>query len=300
MQLEIVTQCPACGNTSFEQHLTCTDYTSSKEDFQVQKCNGCGLLITNPRPAAKDIGSYYQSDEYISHTGKATNLFQWLYLRVRNYTLTWKHQLIKNKKAGGLLLDYGCGTGEFIDKMNQKGWRSYGVEPAEIARQQAHQLNKSGTGEIVERLNQLDGKKFDVITLWHVLEHVHEPNELLTQLKASLQSDGLIIVAVPNYESFDAQHYRQHWAAYDVPRHLWHFSKTSMKKLMNKNQLQVSEVVPMKLDAYYVSLLSEKYKSLPKTKLSSPTTAALIGFRSNINAHADMNFSSLIYIARHA
>jgi len=297
MQSESVSSCPVCSTANFQHALTCEDHTLTHEQFDLQKCVGCGLLLTNPRPDNNSIGSYYDSADYISHTNNARNVFDIIYLTARSLSLKWKHRLITKIKTGTTLLDYGCGTGQFLNYMHKNNWNASGVEPSTIARQNANQV--VGVQHIFNNLKEVPTKNFDIITLWHVLEHVAQPGELLNDLKNRLKADGLIFVAVPNHESFDAKYYQQFWAGYDVPRHFWHFTKSSMEQLLIKHGLAVKEIIPMKLDAFYVSLLSEKYKNNGHSLLT-PIKAVITGLRSNSRAKKNLNYSSLIYIAGHA
>lgn len=285
--------CPVCKQTDFKEHLSCKDYTVSHETFLIKICKVCGLGITSPRPGNEDLSGYYQSDDYISHSGNSSGIIGSLYLIARKFTLRWKKSLIENYYQTGNLLDYGCGTGEFLEGMQRAGWDVSGVEPSQIARTKSIAL----LGKPVENsLENLSSKNFNIITLWHVLEHVSDLQMLLQKLHALLHKDGIIFIAVPNYESADAVHYKQHWAGYDVPRHLWHFSKKSMTTLLEQNGFRLSSIRPMKLDAYYISLLSEKNKG--KRGLSGIINGFLQGSLSNFRGTKTMNHSSLIYIAQ--
>lgn len=297
MQTEVVKICPVCRGNTFRPVFNCEDHTYSHQQFTIQQCENCQLMITNPRPDQNTIGDYYKSDEYISHSGKTNSLFDWIYLRVRNYTLGWKQKIIQSRKPVGTILDYGCGTGEFIHHMVSNGWESFAIEPSDEARGKIKKHNNLTT---FKSIDQLPEKKFDIITLWHVLEHVPNPDQLMQQLKQQLKEGGLIFVAVPNHEAFDAQHYKKHWAAYDVPRHFWHFAKNNMTHLLDNQQLLLKEVLPMKLDAFYVSLLSEKYKNQGHHNIFTPFRALINGLKSNSKGAESMNYSSLIYIAGHA
>lgn len=299
MQSELVSTCPICSGTEFVDLITCQDHTTTKEFFTIQQCKECQLLLTNPRPTPDNIGRYYQSPDYISHGTNSTRLLDRIYLLARSISLKRKLKLIKGYHNPGAILDYGCGTGEFLQFMKNNHWRVNGVEPSDIARTKAAKL----IGEelaIVDRVENLAQAKFDVITLWHVLEHVHQPASLLAKLKSMLTKNGFIFVAVPNHESHDAQFYNQHWAGYDVPRHLWHFHKSGVQKLLSNQGYKLVTTEPLKLDAYYVSLLSEKYRNHGKQNILAPIKALARGFASNLKAKKSMNYSSLIYIARHA
>jgi len=289
MVLESIDACPVCGNGQFNFLLKTTDFTTTGEQFNITQCSTCGVICTNPRPTQATIGKYYDSASYISHTSGGTSLTDRIYRQVRGYTTASKLSLIRRFHPSGSLLDFGCGTGNFLAAALNNGWTCTGVEPSAEARKRI--------GPQIQVYPNIHGVKgmFDVITLWHVLEHVHDPNETLRSLRSHLTPGGTLFIAVPNPESFDARHYREHWAGYDVPRHLWHFTKKSMIRLLTNQQLKVHEVVPMKFDSYYVSLLSESYRH-PKRRLINMASALVNGLRSNGTAGKD-NYSSLIYIA---
>jgi len=296
MILETISVCPICSGQSFKPILVTRDYTVSQKDFSLQQCENCKFLLTNPRPDQASIAEFYQSDKYISHTGGSRSLLDQIYLQARKHTLRWKFNLINKYKKAGSLLDYGCGTGEFLHQMQSHQWTIDGVEPSENARLKAHQLT---TQEIYSNLDGIS-KTFDVITLWHVLEHVHNLNEKIIELKSHLNQDGIIFIAVPNYESADSKNYGTYWAGYDVPRHLWHFSRSSMISLLSKHGLQVVHIEPMKLDSYYVSLLSEGYKRPKRYSILKMIRAMTSGILSNTSATKSGQYSSLIYIAKQA
>lgn len=294
MTLETVPVCPICSSNHFKPLMIARDYTVTQGEFSLQQCTNCEFVITNPRPDQNSIGLYYQSDKYISHTGSGKNLVDRIYLLARNYTLYSKYKLIKRYKALGSILDYGCGTGAFLHYMQQHHWQIAGVEPSEAAGKIANKATKT---EIYRDL-QLVKNKFDVVTLWHVLEHVHSLNEKLIEIKDHLEKDGIVIVAVPNCKSLDAKKYGAFWAGFDVPRHLWHFSKSNMKILLENNGFILINTIPMKLDSYYVSLLSESYKYPKKLTILKMINAFISGFKSNNSARKTDQYSSLIYIAR--
>ncbi len=296
MILETISVCPICSGQSFKHVLVTRDYTVSQKDFSLQQCENCKFLVTNPRPDNHTIDQFYQSDKYISHSGGSRSLIDQVYLQARKLTLRSKLNLIHKYKKTGTLLDYGCGTGEFLQHMQSHQWAIDGVEPSEKARQKAYQLT---THDINKELVAIS-KKFDVITLWHVLEHVHNLNEKVLELKSHLNQDGIIFIAVPNYESADSKKYGAYWAGYDVPRHLWHFTKTSMISLLSKNGLQVIHIKPMKLDSFYVSLLSEGYMRPKSSGFTKMLNAITTGMLSNRSAKKSGQYSSLIYIAKPA
>jgi 2-polyprenyl-3-methyl-5-hydroxy-6-metoxy-1,4-benzoquinol methylase len=290
-----ISQCPICKGEIFTDTVNCKDFTVSHETFHVKQCQGCQLAITSPRPEDVLLPSYYNSEEYISHSGKTSGGIGSLYKVARKFSLAWKKSLVHKFKSGSTILDFGCGTGEFLSALKQDGWTIDGVEPSPAARLKATHL----TGTVIaESLANVSEKKFDIITAWHVLEHVPDIIETIHQLKSALKKDGVIFIAVPNYQSADSVQYKNYWAGYDVPRHLWHFSKKSMTQLLHLQGFKLVEIVPMKLDSYYVSLLSEKYKKGNRITLPSIVKAFSSGFISNLKAGAKTNHSSLIYIAR--
>jgi 2-polyprenyl-3-methyl-5-hydroxy-6-metoxy-1,4-benzoquinol methylase len=274
--------------------LDAKDYTVSNEVFSIWKCQDCSLQFTQAVPDANHIGKYYQSESYVSHSDTQKGIINQLYHFVRNITLKRKRSLIEatTKKSTGSILDIGCGTGAFLHTMQQAGWDITGLEPDETASNNAKKLYDITTAP-PSTLFSLPENKFDAITMWHVLEHVHQLNEYISQLKKILLPNGRIFIAVPNYTSFDAAHYQSHWAAYDVPRHLYHFSPKSMEKLLANHGLTILSHQPMWFDSFYVSLLSEKYK---KTGLIGMMRAFFVGCISNLIAVRNIDRgSSIIY-----
>jgi 2-polyprenyl-3-methyl-5-hydroxy-6-metoxy-1,4-benzoquinol methylase len=289
-----ITQCPICEGKSFTPYLTCIDHTVSHETFQLVKCENCQFIITSPRPENDVLGKYYISDDYISHSNRSSTVVEKVYQFARNYSLNWKVGLLNkySRRLEKTLLDYGCGTGEFLSRAKSHGYAIRGVEPSGVARHQAETLTNEKIAETVEQVND----NFDAITLWHVLEHVPNLNEVMSRLKSSLKETGTMFIAVPNHQSHDAYTYQEFWAGYDVPRHLWHFSKDSMKKILTRHGLKLNEIIPMKLDSFYVSMLSEKYQR-KKNSVSGLTNAFLTGLKSNMKAASSDQYSSLIYVA---
>jgi 2-polyprenyl-3-methyl-5-hydroxy-6-metoxy-1,4-benzoquinol methylase len=293
MALENLEKCPLCNHTVFALLLVCQDHLTSHERFELKTCTSCLFVFTSPRPDSQSLPAYYESNHYISHTGKSPGGINFLYLLARKFTQRWKINLIKQFKKNISILDYGCGTGELLLACKRQGWQIAGLEPAGPARQKATEI----TGiNIADNLKQFNGQQFDVITLWHVLEHVMDLRQKLSELKALLKDNGLLFLAVPNCQSPDALFYQEYWAGYDVPRHLWHFTKATMTSLLASEGLTVLSIHPMKLDAYYVSLLSEKYKSSSRFTPAAFLQGAIRGFLSNRKARLTINHSSLIYI----
>jgi 2-polyprenyl-3-methyl-5-hydroxy-6-metoxy-1,4-benzoquinol methylase len=292
---ERLEHCPVCGKTEFKNKLVVEDYTVSHESFAIVQCVACSFQFTNPRPAASDIGRYYESDAYVSHNSAAQGFINQAYKVARFFTMRRKVALL-NKLAPrrGRLLDYGCGTGHFLVAAKSNGWQVAGLEPNARAREEAASRLGQPIGE--ESLTSLAAGSFDAITLWHVLEHVHMLNETLAELVALLKPDGVLIIAVPNAESLDAQHYREQWAAYDVPRHLYHFVPKTITQLLKKHKMVVEKTLPMALDAYYVSMLSEKHRG---ERAGGPLAVLKAGYKSNqYAAQHEGQYSSLIYVAR--
>jgi ubiquinone/menaquinone biosynthesis C-methylase UbiE len=251
------------------------------------------LLVTSPRPNDENLSGYYQSDNYISHSGQSTSLVNWVYLQAREFSLQWKKRLINRISRKGTLLDIGCGTGEFLQTMKANGWEVSGIEPSTSAREKSEKLVQQ---PMANSLEDITGT-FKAVTLWHVLEHVPDLNKTLTKINQFLSEDGKLIIAVPNHQSRDAKKYQQYWAGYDVPRHLWHFNQNSMALLLQNHGFTIDKTIPMKLDAYYVSMLSEKYAN-GNSGIRSFITGLNNGFVSNRAASQSGDYSSLIYIAK--
>jgi 2-polyprenyl-3-methyl-5-hydroxy-6-metoxy-1,4-benzoquinol methylase len=294
---ERLENCPVCGSPDFRDKLQVQDKSVSQELFTIVQCHNCEFQFTNPRPDAAHIGKYYESDAYVSHNSSAQGLINRVYNIARFFTVRHKVALITKLNGGraGRLLDYGCGTGHFLAGAKEKGWQLVGLEPNARARQEATER----VGQPIQEptaLAELARGSFDVITLWHVLEHVHTLNETLDQLLAVLKPGGKLLIAVPNVESLDAQHYRQDWASYDVPRHLYHFSPSTMRHLLAQHGLMVQQTLPLRLDAYYISMLSERNRSVER--VGGPLAVLKAGFLSNqYAAQHDGQYSSVLYVA---
>ena len=274
-------------------YLTVKDYTVSGETFGLYRDEKMDMLITFPKPNENDLHKYYESEAYISHTDGKGSLVEILYQFVKKFALKKKVGLINGlHPAKGRILDIGAGTGDFLAMAKSNGWDIIGIEPSEKAKTIA---GKKGV-IFAESMQSLEKQSFDVITMWHVLEHVPNLEEQIKELKRLLKPDGTIIIAVPNFRSFDAKYYRRFWAGFDVPRHLWHFSKKAIKQLFLKEKMKVEKILPMKFDAFYVSLLSEKYK----TGYMNFFKAFYIGLKSNYKAKKRFQYSSLIYVIKNA
>ncbi len=289
--------CPCCDSTAIKEVLTAEDYTVSHEKFTIWECEDCALRFTQSIPDIHAIGAYYKSENYISHSDTQEGCINRLYHKVRRHTLKTKYNLIR-KETGmqtGYLLDVGAGTGAFINHMRLNKWQVTGLEPDAQARTKAKDLYNLDL-KSSHMLFDLPRESFDVITMWHVLEHVHDLHSYIQQLKTLLKKDGRLFIAVPNYTSLDAKAYGKYWAAYDVPRHLYHFSPASVKKLVSMHGMSVESIHAMWFDSFYISMLSEQYKN---AKNNLPR-AFINGFRSNTKALLNnQNCSSLIYVVRH-
>lgn len=290
----VVQQCPVCGNTKFTESLTCTDYFVSGEKFNIKKCDSCGFKFTDEIEDELNIGKFYQSENYISHSNTAKGIVNLAYHAVRKYMLGRKRKLVE-KSTGlktGQLLDIGTGTGFFMNAMKSAGWEVTGTEKSPDARKFAKKEFKLKINE-TEELFQFKKENFDVITLWHVLEHIHRLNENMEKIRELLIPKGKLIIAVPNHTSYDARYYKDFWAAWDVPRHIWHFGPEQMKLLSEKFDLKLTEMRTMPFDGFYVSMLSEKYKK-SKLGLLKGLFRGKISFWKSIFKPEDC--SSLIYI----
>lgn len=291
-------ECPVCGSNNFTEFLRAKDYTVSGDTFELVRCANCSLAFTQNIPEEEEIGKFYQSEDYVSHSDTAKGLVNKVYHIVRRRTLVSKRKLLQSTtgKPKANLLDVGSGTGAFLNEMKLAGWAVSGVEADSGARSIAKKLYEIDTlGN--DKLFGFPLQSFDAITLWHVLEHVYDLHGYLKQFHRLMSSDGKLIVAVPNYTCTDAEIYGSYWAAYDVPRHLYHFSPQSMETLMKANGFVITKILPMWYDSFYISMLSEKYK----TGYTNLLSAFISGLRSNFNAFTDKSkCSSVIYIIEKA
>ncbi|HEV7332940.1 MAG TPA: class I SAM-dependent methyltransferase [Flavisolibacter sp.] len=291
------THCPVCRSAAIDPLLTAKDHSVSKEDFVLWQCRQCTLRFTQDVPDEDSIGPYYQSPDYISHTNTSKGLLNKLYQKVRRYTLGQKAALIiSHTKENGKILDIGAGIGAFLSEMQQRGWEVTGIEPDQTARKNAQELFGLSLQQ-PNVLSKLPANRFDAITLWHVLEHVHQLHLYIERIKELLAPNGKVFIAVPNYTSADAAAYRNYWAAYDVPRHLYHFTPQSIAVLMQMHGLKVKAKKPMWFDSFYISLLSSKYHRGKTSWIG----AGINGLRSNITALLQNDrCSSLIYVIEKA
>ena len=268
------------------------DYSVSKEIFDLHHNPEYDMLITFPKPSLEKLPTYYESEDYISHTDGKRTFFEKTYHYIKNIAVRNKLKLINSQSKRGELLDIGAGTGDFLVAAKNDGWQITGIEPSEKPKSIA--INKGIS--FAKDLTELKNNSFDVITMWHVLEHVPDLEFQIKELKRLIKPTGTIIIAVPNFNSFDAHYYGKFWAAYDVPRHFWHFSKTAIQKLFANENLKLVTVLPMKFDSFYVSLLSEKYKNGKMNFIK----AFWIGCKSNWFGNRNAEYSSHIYVIKSA
>jgi SAM-dependent methyltransferase len=297
MPLEKLTHCPLCKSGLFLNHSEIKDHSISKENFYTCKCSKCDLVFTNPRPDADSIGRYYESPEYVSHQNKSNSLINLAYKLIRMYTIKKKVNQINAYFPGkGSTLDYGCGTGHFLKAAKADGWKVTGIEPNTTA-------NKIANNHGVKTFHSLEeikkSKTFDVITLFHVLEHIHSFRSTIKGLLKHLKEEGKLFIAVPNHESFDAKQYKEYWAAWDVPRHLYHFNQNALHKLADEFDLEIESTLPMVFDSYYVSILSEKYQNPSNSSIKNLLKGIQNGRKSNESASRNNNqYSSLLFILK--
>ncbi len=281
--------CPICKSEEYKDQMSCIDYTTSGELFSIVSCKDCGLWQTYPKPAIQEIQKYYDSAEYISHSDKKKSLFDRIYHIVREYTLIQKIALVKKFVPRGTILDYGCGTGYFLEKCKKNGFDVLGVEPNAWARELA--VKKSLTVKESEKDYVRDGTQVEMMSLWHVLEHLHHPEEFVDRAYGILKDKGYLLLALPNRLSYDAAYYGTYWAGYDVPRHLFHFTTKDVLNL-TRAKFELKQIYPMYFDSFYVSILSEKYK---KNKCAF-IKGLFVGSISNFKAYKNNQYSSLIYV----
>ena len=271
--------------------LDLKDYFLTGEKFEIYEDSETEVLYTLPQPI-ENLGKYYESKNYISHTDGKKSIFERFYQMAKSINLNNKLELINKVGNGKKILDYGCGVGDFLEHLQKNGYDVLGMEPNDSARRIAQ--SKVGIEKVTSTELEQNTEKYDVITLWHVLEHIPNLNEIIQQLKNHLSENGRLIIAVPNHQSYDAKYYGKYWAAYDVPRHLWHFSDKSMSNLLSNFGMKIDKISPMKLDAFYVSLLSEKYKG----NKFGYFNAIKVALKSNYLAKNNGQYSSLIYTIR--
>ena len=284
-------KCPWCDSEKTQIHLWVKDLFLTQEPFEIHECMKCGLLFTEPRPKPEEIGKYYESKEYYSHQENKIGFIPKLYESVKKVNLRHKRKLATEGMKAGTLLEIGCGVGDFLHEMEQNGWNCTGIEPSKEAKAIAKNRVKAkllDPNEIVT----LEDESFDLITLWHVLEHIDNLKEEVMHLQRLLKKGGRLVLALPNFKSADAEFYKEYWAAYDVPRHLNHFCRESINNIFKTTKLKLKKTDKLVWDAYYISYMSEKYKNhtLPLLK------GAMKGLISNSKARKSGEWSSLVYV----
>jgi len=288
----LLDNCPVCSGSNLLKKLDCIDHSTTKEKFTIVSCETCEFTFTNPRPKDNSLGRYYKSDMYISHTNNTKGLFNWMYHTVRKYAIGTKLNLLKRTSKNKNHLDIGCGTGEFLNACKNAGYNTKGIEPSELARKQAIKNFNLSVSENTN-LDQFEENQFNSISMWHVLEHVPSINKTIEEFNRILSEKGKVIIAVPNHKSWDANYYKEFWAGWDVPIHLWHFSKLSIEKLFLNHNFKLTEKKPMLFDSFYVSLLSEEFKTGNKKFING----LMIGLISNIiGIFTKRGCSSIIYV----
>ena len=293
--MENIQNCPICGHTNAYHFLNCIDQTYSKEIFSIVACSNCNFKFTSPRPDEMEIGNYYMSENYVSHSDNKKGFINKLYHVVKSYALIKKMQLVMHySKRKGIIVDYGCGSGDFLNTCKGNGWEVYGVEPSDSARARINEkFGISSCQNNSELLTIIGDKKVDCITLWHVLEHIGNLEALFLLFENILAPNGKIVIAVPNPSSYDCFYYKEQWAAYDLPRHFYHFEPRDIRLLFSNHGYRNIKTLPMIFDSFYVSMLSEKNKG---SKLGI-LRAFFIGLLSNVKAiKTGEKFSSQIYI----
>lgn len=298
MSIITITSCPVCGSDDLKKVFEAVDHFSSGEAFPVCDCTRCGFRFTNNFPSEEVIGRYYDSPDYISHSDSDKGLINRLYHYFRKQMLRKKVDLVADHATGNpiRLLDIGCGTGYFLQAAKERGLVVSGIEKDKKARESA--TARSGlTVNDEKSFWEIEKASFDAVTLWHVLEHLEKLNETVSKIKEIITPEGIVVLALPNCRSYDAGFYKERWAAYDIPRHLWHFSPGTVEKLLVRHHLKIVKRVRMPLDAFYISLLSEKYRgSNPFTQYTRAFGVGATGFLRSLSDLGQA--SSVIYIAK--
>ena len=282
--------CPWCGCTDITPYIKLKDYFLSGENFDVVECSRCHLLFTDPRPHGEEASKYYKSENYLSHQENTKGFIPRVYEFVKSYNLKNKANMASQDLSAGKVLDIGCGVGDFLLSMQRLGWSVMGIEPSPEARHIADK--RLGFEPLTpDDYELLPDHSFDLITLWHVLEHVDDLHNQVSQLQRLLKPGGRLLLALPNFKSFDAFYYQQYWAAWDVPRHLNHFYPGSIHSIFDTTPFKLIDIQKLRWDAYYISYLSETYKhhTFPLIR------GAFVGLRSNIKARRSGMYSSLVY-----
>lgn len=269
------------------------DHGISQEDFRIVECSDCKFRFTQNPPDESVIGPYYETSKYISHSADSTTLINRVYYAVRDNMLAQKYKLIRQYTDGKNFIDIGCGLGYFLNYIKQKNNTVFGIEKSEstaaIVRDKFNITVESPEFFLENKIE----KKYDVVSMWHVLEHLYNPKNYISSIQKIIHDQSIIIIALPNHQSWDGRHYKEYWAGYDVPRHLWHFDASSINTLMSDLGFRCINMHRLPYDAFYVSLLSERYRG----NFLSTIRAMFAGVISSIKSWMDVKqTSSIIYI----
>lgn len=284
-------KCPVCASKKISLFLETEDYFFTNEKFSLSQCDSCNFVFTNPIPQQDEIGKYYETEIYLSHDSTNKGIIGSIYNKVRQINLKKKYSIVSKYKSTGSILDIGCGTGELLNYFEKEKWQTLGIEPNEGAREFA-KANYNISVKEESELNRLDSKSHDVISMWHVLEHVYNLNDRMNSVVRILKEDGVAIIALPMVDSPDSIKFKKYWAGLDVPRHLYHFSAKTFELLAKKHKLKVIGKYPMKFDSLYVSWLSNKALN----KRFAFINGVVDGLVSNGRANKLTNYSSMIFV----
>ena len=290
------TKCPLCKGSDIKKRFTCKDHFATGEEFDIYECTECGFAFTQNVPDEKEIGKYYESQTYISHSDTKKGLFNKAYHAVRSIMLRRKVDLMERLTLlkNGKILDYGAGTGYFARAMEKEGWDVTAIEKSPHARELA--LKEFGFKMYPEEhLATIKDREFDIVTLWHVMEHIQRLDHFWDELHRIVDDTGIVVLALPNCKSHDAKIYKENWAAYDVPRHLWHFTPMTIMHWGEKHGFILERQITMPFDGFYISMLSERYKGSALAGIKGLWT----GFKGwlDTSTHREAS-SSIIYVFR--
>ena len=254
--------CPVChaANSTIFMRVPDRFRPEPGTAYTLVRCVKCSLVYLNPRPVEESSGVFYESSEYTPFvsTGKQRSIMDRVYVAIREMNNRWKRRQIEAlQPERGRLLDVGCGTGEFLQAMHAAGWQVRGVErDAKAAAYAVEQLQLDVVCGSLDTV-PLAPASFDVVTMWHVLEHLYQPHKALMQVRDVLRPGGLLVIAVPNLLSLDARYYRQNWVAFDAPRHVQHFSPKSLRSLCEMHSFAHLRTRMLPFDPFFNALMSE-------------------------------------------